>query len=116
MERYRRSGRNWNDIFLWNKVDDSNYCERNRLIYDEVKKESYETLDACVKHAIETGNHTAFVHFFMNKAKKQKDIFLKVLWKYLDEYEERLSEIKYSSYFVKNSTFDLSIINFNIPL
>ena len=46
MERYRRSGRNWNDIFLWNKVDDSNYCERNRLMYDEVKKESYETLDA----------------------------------------------------------------------
>ncbi len=86
------SNRDWNEIFLRDKVDDSKYCEINRNIYNEITKDSYKNLDACVAHAIATGNHTAFVHFFMKKAKKQQEVFLEVLWEYMDEYEEELSK------------------------
>ena len=81
------SNRDWNEIFLRDKVDDSKYCEINRNIYNEVTKDSYKNLDACVAHAIATGNHTAFVHFFMKKAKRQKEVFLNIFWKYIEEYE-----------------------------
>ncbi len=88
------NNRDWNEIFLRDKVDDSTYCEINQNIYNEVTKDSYKNLDACVAHAIATGNHTAFVHFFMNKAKRQQEVFLSVFWKYIEEYENKLSENK----------------------
>ncbi len=92
------SSRDWNDIFLRYKVDDSTYCDNNVKIYRNVPKQCYESLDACVKYAMETGNHTAFVHFFMEKAKKQKEVFCHLFWQYLDEYEEVRKDRKLSKW------------------
>ena len=95
MNLYGTIGANWNDI--WDKVDKPNYCdycELNRRICNEVKKKSYAILDACVEYAMSTGNHTAFVHFFMSEAKAQKKIFFDVLCEYINEYKEKRGRIR----------------------
>ena len=78
----------WNDIYIDNRIHMKEYCDNNQKKYNEMKPEHYKTLDACVDYAIENGDHAAFVHFFMEKAKSQKEVFCSILWEYLDEYNK----------------------------
>ena len=86
--------KDWNNIYKLNRINSSVYCKQNQQIYNSIVQEQYKTLDDCVKYAITMGNHTAFVHYFIEKAKSQKDIFLSVLWKYIDEYDEKRKQDK----------------------
>ena len=94
----KKNNQKWNDIFSYKKIpknDDrvakkrfNGDMERNKQIYYDVEKENYATLNDCVVHAIENENHTAFVHFFMEKCKTQKEVFCGILNKYLEQYSE----------------------------
>ena len=84
----------WNTIYSqYGKISSENR-EKIEDIYKNVKKNHYTTLDDCVNHAITNGNHIAFVHFYMEKIKSQKEIFLKILWQYMDEYEAECKKNK----------------------
>lgn len=70
----------WNQVysFLNRPEQESKYMDAvayNRRIYEGILPEQYDTLAACVEHAIASGHHGAFVHYYLERAAEQKHLF-----------------------------------------
>ena len=52
--------------------------------YNDIKKEDYKTIDACVAFALKSGNHVAFAKYFIEKAMSNVSIFSKKLQEVID--------------------------------
>ena len=63
-EQHIRKSQRWNQVFWKEKVTSQNMFDFYKNIYKEVNEEQYKTIDECVKYAIKTQNHIAFVRIW----------------------------------------------------